>query len=79
MKNYVVFIASFVVFMFAFQILSGMFLTLTYVPDTSQHLSGSTVSIFGSEIFNYTLLSSSISATFSFIISKKMFASKNSN
>jgi len=79
LKNYAVFIASFVVFLFAFQILSGLFLTLTYVPDTSRHFSGSTVSIFGSENFNYTLLSAIISATFSFIISKKVFISKNSN
>ncbi|MGG4381812.1 hypothetical protein ABEX08_07200 [Priestia megaterium] len=64
MKNYVVFISSFIVLMFAFQILSGLFLTLTYVPEPSQHLSSSTVSIFS---FNYPFLA----ATFSFIISKK--------
>ncbi|MDP9580310.1 hypothetical protein COE67_16840 [Priestia megaterium] len=79
MKNYAVFIASFVVFLFAFQILSGLLLTLTYVPDTSQHFSGSTVSIFGSENFNYTLLSAIISATLSFIISKKVSILKNNN
>jgi len=79
LKNYVVFIASFVVFLFAFQILSGLFLTLTYVPDTSQNFSSSTVSMFGSENFNYTLLSAIVSATFSFIISKKIFISKNSH
>ena len=79
MKNYAVFIASFVVFLFAFQILSGLFLTLTYVPDTSQQFSGSTVTIFGSENFNYTLLSAIISATLSFIISKKVSILKNRN
>jgi len=79
LKNYVVFITSFVVLLFVFQILSGLFLTLTYVPDTSQHFSSSTVSIFGSENFNYTLLSAITAATFSFIISKKMFTSKNSH
>ncbi|MDY0940538.1 hypothetical protein SOM71_10645 [Priestia megaterium] len=68
MKSYVVFISSFIVLMFAFQILSGLFLTLTYVPEPSQHLSSSTVSIFS---FNYPFFSSTIAATFSFIISKK--------
>ncbi|MGF9887487.1 hypothetical protein ABEX78_02435 [Priestia megaterium] len=68
MKNYAVFIGSFIVLLFAFQIVSGLFLTLTYVPETSQHLSSSTVSIFS---FNYPFLSSIIAATFSFIISKK--------
>ncbi|MEH7330874.1 hypothetical protein ACFX4Y_18390 [Priestia sp. YIM B13446] len=68
MKNYAVFIGSFIVLLFAFQIVSGLFLTLTYVPETSQHLSSSTVSIFS---FSYPFLSATIAATVAFIISKK--------
>ncbi|MFP7733429.1 hypothetical protein ACLHDF_08405 [Priestia aryabhattai] len=68
MKNYVVFIGSFIVLLFVFQIASGLFLTPAYVPEPSQHLSSSTVSIFS---FNYPFLNSIIAATFSFIISKK--------
>ncbi|WP_129707484.1 hypothetical protein [Priestia megaterium] len=75
MKNYVVFIGSFIVLLFAFQIVSGLFLTLTYVPDLSQPLSNSTVSGFS---FNYPFLSSIIAATFSFIISNKVCKVKKS-
>lgn len=75
MKNYVVFIGSFTVLLFAFQIISGMFLTLTYVPETSQQFNTPTVNVFS---FSYPFLSSIIAATFSFIISKKVCKVKKS-
>jgi quinol-cytochrome oxidoreductase complex cytochrome b subunit len=78
LKNYVVFIVSFIVLLFAFEIVSGMFLTLTYVPETSKHLSSSTVNMFGSGSFNYTFFSSALAATLSFIISKRVFKVKKS-
>ncbi|MEM4996184.1 MULTISPECIES: hypothetical protein [Priestia] len=75
MKNYTVFIGSFILLLFAFQIVSGLFLTLTYVPETSQHLSSSTVSVFS---VNYPFLSSITAATFLFIISNKVCKVKKS-
>ncbi|MFB8425051.1 hypothetical protein ACFC4S_23830 [Priestia megaterium] len=78
MKKYIVFISSFIVLLLTFQILSGLFLTLTYAPDTSQQFSSSTVNFYDNKGFNYTILSAVVSATFSFIISKKVFVLKKS-
>ncbi|UYP06223.1 hypothetical protein [Priestia megaterium] len=75
MKKYIVFTGSFIVLLFAFQIVSGLFLTFTYVPDLSQPLINSTVSVLS---FNYPFLSSIILATFSFIISNKVCKVKKS-
>lgn len=36
MKKFIVFIFSFVLLFFTFQLLSGLFLTLTYVPDIGE-------------------------------------------
>ncbi|MQR89182.1 hypothetical protein GFV16_25325 [Bacillus megaterium] len=75
MRNYVVFIGSFIVLLFAFQIVSGLFLTLTYVPETSQQLNSPMVSVFS---FSYPFLSATIAATVAFIISKKVCKVKKS-
>ena len=75
MKRYTVFIVSFIGLLLACDIFSGIFLTITYAPETSQAMS-STVNIFGNESNNYTFLSSIVAATFSFLISKRIFKAK---
>ncbi|TYR81347.1 hypothetical protein FZC66_05710 [Priestia megaterium] len=76
MKRYGVFIASFVILLFGFEIVSGIFLTFTYVPDPSQawssmtHLSNE-VSIV-SEPNRFAFLIPVIAATISFILSKRI-------
>ncbi|GAB1780166.1 hypothetical protein COE08_27940 [Priestia megaterium] len=76
MKGYTVFIVSFIALLFVFQILSGLFLTLTYEPEMSGSFN-STISTVGNESVNYTFLTSIIAATISFITSKLLLKTIN--
>jgi len=76
LKGYTVFIVSFIALLFVFQILSGLFLTLTYEPEMSGSFN-SMISTVGNESVNYTFLTSIIAATISFITSKLLLKTIN--
>ncbi|MBE7128936.1 hypothetical protein [Bacillus mycoides] len=75
MKSYAVFIISFIGFLFVFQIVSGMFLTLTYTPNISG-AGSSSANVFSSKSLSFTFLVPIIAATLSFIILKKRVEAK---
>lgn len=81
MKKYIVFAVSFILlfslFILSAQVLSGMFLTPTYVPDINEAWNASAVLPQQTEIFSssnpfsLTLLLALLSSTFAYFISQK--------
>ncbi len=73
LKNYIVFIASFVVLMLVFQVGSGMLLTMLYNPEVAEKVGtlGSTVT-FGDSAYMFPLVVAMLAATISFFISKRL-------
>ncbi|MFB8426177.1 hypothetical protein ACLZHR_25350 [Priestia aryabhattai] len=75
MKRYGLFIISFIVFLGSFQLVSGMILTLLYVPESSTMWSSieglSSKVTFGSYSGSFAFMIPAVAATAAFFISKK--------
>ncbi|MCM3773693.1 MULTISPECIES: hypothetical protein [Priestia] len=75
MKRYGIFIISFIVLLGSFQLLSGMILTLLYVPESSGMWSSieglSSKGTFGSYSASFAFVVPAVAATAAFFISKK--------
>ncbi|GAB3053746.1 hypothetical protein [Virgibacillus ainsalahensis] len=85
MKKYIIFAISFILLFSLFQVLSGMFLTLTYTPDISEAWNRSAdlsqeVVIKGSgSSFLLTLSIAFLSATIAYFIPKKITKNNSNN
>lgn len=73
LKNYITFIASFVMLMLVLQVGSGMLLTMLYEPGLTEEVGtlGSTVT-FGESTYMFPLVVAMLAATISFFISKRL-------
>ncbi|MBN8435115.1 hypothetical protein [Priestia flexa] len=73
MKNYIAFIASFVMLMLVLQVGSSMLLTMLYEPGLTEEVGtlGSTVT-FGESTYMFPLVVAMLAATISFFISKRL-------
>ncbi len=73
LKNYIAFIASFVMLMLVLQVGSGMLLTMLYEPGLTEEVGtlGSTVT-FGESTYMLPLVVAMLAATISFFISKRL-------
>ncbi|MCM3155127.1 hypothetical protein V8V54_20760 [Priestia megaterium] len=75
MKRYGLFIISFIVLLGSFQLLSGMILTLLYVPESANMWNSieglSSKVIFGSHLPSFAFVIPVLAATAAFFISKK--------
>lgn len=75
MKKYIIFAIRFILLFSLFQVLSGLFLTLTYAPDITDAWDSSTKLpqevTFGKTFSLHTLIFAVFSATIAYFIPKK--------
>lgn len=78
MKKYIIFAVSFLVLFVAFQVLAGMFLTVTYTPDVneawkmSSSLPQETIIAATHNPFLFSLIIAFLSASIAYFIPKKL-------